>query len=174
MLRPGDSILTADHGPQPVLWMGQRRVTGARLYVMPHLRPIRIRAAALGGGRPDVDLHVSPHHRMLLRGRAADALFGTPEVLVRACDLVDRHGISVDTAVREVTYVHVLLESHQVVFANGVETESFHPHGAGLDTLDPVQREALATVLPDPAGYGGFARRPLSVSEAAILRHEAA
>ena len=173
-LRPGDRIDTADSGPQPVIWAGQRRMSGARLYAMPQLRPVRIRPAALGGGRPDVDLLVSPQHRLLLRGDAADALFGTPEVLVRACDLVNDATVLVDTALREVTYVHVLLEAHHLVFANGLETESFHPLSAALDTIEPAQRESLQALMPDPASYGGFARRNLSASEAAILRHEAA
>ena len=173
-LRPGERIDTADSGPQPVIWAGQRRMSGARLYAMPHLRPVRIRSAALGGGRPDVDLLVSPQHRMLLRGAAANALFGTPEVLVRACDMVNDRDVTVDSAVREVTYVHVLLEAHHLVFANGLETESFHPLSAALDTLDPAQRDGLQGLLPDLAAYGGYARRNLSASEAAILRHNAA
>lgn len=173
-LRPGDRIDTADSGPQPVMWTGQRRMSGARLYAMPHLRPVRIRSAALGGGRPDVDLLVSPQHRMLMRGAAANALFGTPEVLVRACDMINDHDVIVDSALREVTYVHVLLEAHHLVFANGLETESFHPLSAALDTLDPAQRDGLQVLLPDLAAYGGYARRNLSASEAAILRHNAA
>jgi hypothetical protein len=173
-LRPGDRVQTVDSGHQPVVWTGHRRMTGARLHVMPHLRPVRIRPAALEGGRPDVDLLVSPRHRILLRGRAADTLFGTPEVLVRACDLIDDRAIHIDRTLREVTYVHVMLEAHHLVLANGVETESFHPLSAALDTIEPAQRESLQTVLPDPAAYGGFARRCLSRPEATILRHDAA
>lgn len=172
-LRPGDRIDTADDGPQEILWSGQRRMSGARLYAMPHLRPVRIRALGLGEGRPQGDLLVSPQHRMLIRGPAADALFGTSEVLVRAQDLVNDHSVLVDTALLEVTYVHILLERHQIVFANGVPSESFHPQSAALDTLDPAQRQGLMELLPDPAAYGGYARRNLSASEAAILRHEA-
>lgn len=173
-LRPGDRIDTADNGPQPILWIGQRRMSGARLYAMPHLRPVRIRALTLGDGRPQGDLLVSPQHRMLVRGAAADALFGTPEVLVRALDLVNDRSVGVDHTVREVTYVHVLLEAHQIVFANGVPAESFHPQSAALDTLDPDQRAGLMAILPDPARYGGLVRRGLSATEAAILRHDAA
>jgi hypothetical protein len=47
-LRPGDMIQTKDNGAQEILWRGSRRMTGARLYAMPHLRPIRFRAGALG------------------------------------------------------------------------------------------------------------------------------
>lgn len=175
-LRPGDLILTRDSGPQPILWTGHRRMTGARLHAMPHLRPIRIRASALGAGRPEPDLIVSPQHRILLEGPAARALFNTPEVLVKAEDLVNDHAIHVDRGLREVTYVHVLLEAHHVIWANGLPTESFHPANAALDTLDPVQRAGLMEIFPglaaDPHAYGGYARRNLTSSETAILRHD--
>lgn len=177
-LRPGDTILTRDNGPQPILWSGHRRMSGARLYAMPHLRPIRFRAGALGTDRPDADLLVSPQHRMLVKGASARALFNTPEVLVAAEDLINDGTIMVDQALREVTYVHILLERHNIVWANGLETESFHPSNTALDTIDPAQREGLLALLPgieqNPHGYGDYARRNLSGSEAAILRHDMA
>ena len=182
-IRAGDRLWTRDDGAQQVIWTGSRRMTGARLYAMPELRPIRIRRGALGVGdrgedRPQSDLIVSPRHRMLLRGPAAQALFNTPEVLVAAGDLIDGMRVHVDHSLREVTYVHLLLERHQILRANGLETESFHPANAALDMLDPAQRQALAALLPgveaDPVSYGDYARRNLSAPEAAILRHEAA
>lgn len=177
-LRSGDMILTRDNGPQEVLWTGHRRMSGARLYAMPHLRPIRFKANSMGLYRPDEDLLVSPQHRMLVKGAAALALFNTSEVLVAAEDLVNDATIAVDHMLREVTYVHILLESHNVVWANGLETESFHPSNTALDTVDPIQREGLLHILPEiaenPHAYGDYARRNISGSEAAILRHELA
>ena len=177
-LRPGDRVLTKDDGPQEVLWMGHRRMSGARLYAMPHLRPIRFRAGALGLDLPEPDLIVSPAHRMLVKGAAAQALFGTAEVLVRAEDLVNDASIMVDHALREVTYVHILLERHNVVFANGIETESFHPSNTALEMIDTEQRADLLRVVPGvartPEAYGDYARRNLSASEAALLRHDSA
>ena len=115
---------------------------------------------------------------MLVQGAAAQALFNTPEVLVAAEDLLNDHSITVDRVLREVTYVHVLLERHQIVWANGLETESFHPSNTSLETVDAAQRAALLSLLPgladDPQGYGDHARRNLSGPEAAILRHELA
>lgn len=177
-LRPGDRIQTRDNGPQEVLWTGRRRMSGARLYAMPHLRPVRFRAGALGIGQPDRDLCVSPRHRMLVRGPSARALFNEDEVLVAAEDLLNGGSIATDLVAREVTYVHVLLERHEVVWANGLATESFHPAAAALDSLDPHDRFALEAILPeiagDPESYGDFARRCLTASEAAILRHDLA
>ena len=177
-LREGDRVQTRDSGSQEVLWIGSRRMTGARLFAMPKLRPIRFRAGALGVERPDQELVVSPDHRMLLRGRAAQALFNTDEVLVAARDLVNGQTIAVDMALKEVTYVHILLPSHHVLWANGVETESFHPAQADLASLAEADRMRLLAMFPaleyDPQFYGTAARRMLSTSEAAILRHEAA
>jgi len=177
-LREGDMIQTRDNGVQPVLWTGSRRMTGARLYTMPWLRPVRIRTGAFGIAQPDGDLLVSPEHRMLVRGPVARSLFNTDEVLVAARDLVHGPAIAQDAAVREVTYVHVLLPEHQIVWANGVETESFHPASTSLETLTPEDRVSLLEGMPqlsvDAMSYGAFARRNLSSPEAAILLHEAA
>lgn len=177
-IRPGDRILTKDNGAQEILWTGTRRMTGARLYAMPHLRPIRFKSGALGIDRPDQDLIVSPQHRMILKGPAAQALFNTEEVLVKAEDLLNDVTICVDHALREVTYIHILLDRHNIVWANGMETESFHPSNTALDTIEPVQRDALLALFPDvaanPARYGDYARRNLSTSEVAILRHDTA
>jgi len=143
---------------------------------MPHLRPIRLLEGALDQGVPDAGLLVSPDHRMLLRGARAQALFNCDEVLVTARDLVNDRTVMVDRLSREVTYIHLLLPRHQIVFANNVETESFHPASAALATMEDKQLASLLERLPDFAGdpqtYGAYARRVLSVSEAAILRHD--
>ena len=172
-LRPGDHILTRDNGPRPVEWIGRRHMSGARLFAMPRLRPVRIRIGAFGVRRPDEELLVSPQHRLLLSGSAARDLFNTPEVLVAAKDMIDGRRVVADTQAKSVTYIHLLLPEHNVVWANGVATESFHPANTALDSLAPEDRDRLLAQHPDiafdPHTYGGFARRNLSASEAAIF-----
>ena len=81
-----------------------------------------------------------------------------------------------DHAVKEVTYIHLLLSCHQVLWANSVATESYHPANTTLKTVDAVQREGLLELFPDLRrdlhSYGPFARRNLDRSEAAILMHD--
>lgn len=177
-LREGDCVQTKDNGAQPIQWIGSRKMTGARLFAMPRLRPVRIGAGMFGIERPDEDLVVSPEHRLLVQGPVARELFNTSEVLVSAKDLINGDTITVDHSLPEVTYVHLLLDQHQVMWANGVETESFHPASAALTTLDADDRARLLHAHPelehDPHTYGAFARRSLSTSEAAILGHAAA
>ncbi len=169
----GDSVVTKDSGAQPILWVGNRCVSGARLYAMPDLRPVRIREGALGNGRPNGDLIVSPDHRMLVSGQAALALWGEDEVLVAARDLINGNGVCRDMAAKSVTYFHLMLENHHVLIANGVETESFHPAAAALETIDEDQRMRLYDVMPDlaydPMTYGPMIRRALTKAEAALL-----
>lgn len=176
-LGTGDRILTRDNGPQEVLWSGHRRMSGARLFAMPDQRPIRMRAGALGVDRPDSDLIVSPEHRVLVTGRAAQDLWGEPEVLIRAADLVGDSRITVDHSLRETFYIHLMLDRHEVVWANGLEVESFHPGFMGLEHLSRLQRESLLEMRPElaqnPHAYGAPVRRMLSRAEAAILIHGA-
>lgn len=177
-LREGDKIQTKDNGSEEIAWIGGRRVTGARLHAMPHLRPVRMFAGALGNDVPDAELVVSPEHRILVKGRVALDLFNTDEVLVAAKDLVNGTSVYVDPSVRQVDYIHLGLPSHQIVFANGMETESFHPASTSLRTLEDEQRDRLFAAFPDVAvdssEYGAYARRTLSQSEAAIMGHKVA
>jgi hypothetical protein len=172
-LGPGDRLLTRDSGPQQVLWSGHRRMSGARLFAMPEQRPIRLRRGALGLDRPEDDLIVSPEHRVLVKGRAARDLWGEPEVLVRAADLVGDRLITVDHSLRETWYIHLMLERHEVIWANGLEVETFHPGFMGLDHLTGVQRNLLFDLRPElvdnPDLYGPPARRMVTRAEAAIL-----
>ena len=102
----------------------------------------------------------------------------TDEVLVTARDLMNDRSIYVDRSMREVHYIHMLLPSHEVMFANGVESESSHPASAGLEHLDDMDRKRLFSQVPEIAedvnSYGAYARRVVSSSEAAILSHDAA
>ena len=174
-IREGDFVQTKDNGLQEVVWLGARRMTGARFYAMPELRPIRILAGALGEGEPDDDLLVSPQHRMLIKGRVAQSLFNTDEVLVAAEHLLNDKSIFVDYSINETAYHHIMFDAHQVIWANGVESESYHPANTTLETLDPYERERLLKKFPDieqdPYSYGAHARRDRFKSEAAILHH---
>lgn len=171
-LAQGDLVQTRDNGAQPVAWVGRTSLSGTALRRHPDLRPIRLRAGALGMGIPTEDLCVSPAHRMLVTGARAQALFGCDEVLVRARDLVDYRAIAPDMALHGLTYVHLLFDAHQILFANGLPTESFHPALAPAQTLRD-HAKSLRDIAPDwlamPDAYGPTARRCVSAGEAALL-----
>ena len=176
-LMEGDRVQTQDNGAAEILWIGRRIVSGARMKANPALRPIRLREGALDRDVPDAGLLVSPDHRMVLRGARARTLFNADEVLVKARDLVNDHTIVRAHNLSHVTYIHMMLAQHEIVFANGVPTESFHPASAALGSLRPEEQNRLLTRVPEikgnPLAYGGYARRTLSASDAAILQADA-
>ena len=90
----------------------------------PHLRPIRIVAGALGGGMPTRDLLVSRQHRMVIKSVIALRMFGQSEVLVAAAKLLDLRGVFVDDSLDEVGYFHLVFDDHEIILAEGAETES--------------------------------------------------
>lgn len=167
-LRPGDRVVTRDHGVQVLRWVGQKRLGAADLLAEPRLQPVRIAAGALGGGLPRQAMQVSRQHRMLVQGARAELLFGSGEVLVRAEHLLHLPGITA-AQVDEVTYVHILFDRHEVVLADGAWSESFQPGDRTVAGLDDAARDELLTLFPELQGLAGAwpAARPT------LKRHEA-
>ncbi|MDJ0824195.1 MAG: Hint domain-containing protein [Rhodobacter sp.] len=147
-LHVGDLVTTRDNGPQPVIWRAQRTLGPAELAARPDLRPVRLCASWTGTGR---DLVVSRQH-----GIVASRQKGAKEFLVRAVQLARMKGgrVRIANGARKVTYVHLLLPRHEVVFANSVATESFYPGPSSLAMLAPLDILALVAKLPRLASTG--------------------
>lgn len=114
-LAPGDPILTRDHGPQPVRWIGR-----ATLRAVGAFAPVVIGQGALGNTG---DLIVSQHHRVFLYHRTRDAGLGTAELLVQAKHLVDGETVFI----REggvVDYFSLVFDRHEIIYAEGIAAES--------------------------------------------------
>ncbi|MGD9864913.1 MAG: Hint domain-containing protein [Pseudodonghicola sp.] len=149
VLRAGCDVLTLDDGYQKLRWIGSRTFGAADLAAHPNLRPIRIRAGALGLDQPDADLVVSPQHRVLVRSVVAERMFGEAEVLVAAKQLLALDGIEVSEDLAEVTYWHFLFDAHQVVFSNGAMTESLFTGPEALRAVCPEARQEILEIFPD-------------------------
>ena len=138
-LAVGDLVETLDHGPQPVRWIGQREVAATGPFA-----PIRFETEVVGNERP---LLVSPQHRMLIRDWRADLWFGEPEVLIAAKHLLHWPGVEA-APMERVTYVHLLFGEHEIVFAEGAPSESFHP-GSWMLEDDRAMRAEIQAIFPD-------------------------
>ena len=147
-LRTGELVRTLDDGAQRLRWIGRVHVDAARLAAEPHLAPVRIARGALGGGLPRRDLVVSPQHHVLLGGWRAALHFGCDEMLCAAKHLADGRAIRTDRPRGGVTYIHLLFDRHQIVFAEGTATESFYPGPQTLPGLAPPQQAELFALFP--------------------------
>ena len=166
-LAAGDMVVTMDHGPQPIRW-----ISSSKRHAIGDMAPILIRKGALGNTR---DLRVSPQHRMLLSGWQAEVLFGESEVLATAKSLVNDHSILREEG-GEVEYFHILFDSHEIVYAEGAPSESFHPGAEGWKALDKPTRNEILELFPQLANgnfdsYGPSARASLKYKEESLLSH---
>ena len=131
-----------------MLWTGRCHVDAARLDAAPNLRPVRIRAGALGPGIPRADLVVSPQHRLLVRSVIAERLCGAPEVLVAAKHLIAPPAIDWARDLTEVSYIHLLCAGHQIVLANGAAAETLYLGHYTRRALPRAARHEVAALFP--------------------------
>ncbi|MBL4916564.1 Hint domain-containing protein [Szabonella alba] len=148
-LQAGDLIVTRDNGLQPLRWLGCTTVPAQGEHA-----PIRFAPGVLGNRRA---LLVSPNHRMLVEGWRAELFFGEAEVLVAA-----KHLLNGDTIRRvertRITYLHLLFDRHEIVFAEGAASESLHPGEIILQGDSATAREILA-LFPELASRDGLTDR---------------
>ncbi|RJE85947.1 Hint domain-containing protein [Paracoccus onubensis] len=148
-LRPGDMIATMDDGYQPIRWIGSTSRDAIDLAQNPKLKPIRIAAGALGGGLPERDLTVSRQHRVLIRSKIAQRMFGAEEILIPAIKLVGLDGIEIIEDCEEVTYFHILFDKHQVIFSEDAPTESLFTGPIALQSVPAEARKEIVTLFPE-------------------------
>lgn len=165
-LRAGDLVETLDQGNQTIRWIGFQSLPAHGKYA-----PIRIQAGALGNTR---DLLVSPQHRMLLTGWKLELLFDSTEVLATAKSLInDRLIMREEGGVVE--YYHILFDTHQIIFAEGSPSESFHPGVQAMNSYSQATRREIYELFPalmvNISNYGRAARISLKPHEAAIAVH---
>lgn len=144
----GDMLVTKGGGLQPLVLSMSRELSKQDLKDKPKLYPVRISAGALGKGLPSRDLLVSRQHRMLISSKIAMRMFGRPDVLVPAIKLTELPGIFIDESVPSITYHHLLMETHQVIFAENAPAESLLTGEEALQTLAPEALEELQALFP--------------------------
>lgn len=146
-LKPGDLVLTYDTSISAVKWIGSSTVSAYDLATWQSLRPIRVARDAFGKGRPAKETLLSPNHRVLLHGWRAELLFGEAEVIVPIKALVDGKTVTLADDVAEVEYFHLLLEQHEIVFANGMLSESLFLGDQALLALSDDAKTDLRQTL---------------------------
>lgn len=154
----GDRVLTADAGAQVVLWVGRQKLSGADLTANPNARPICIKSGVLGNAR---EITVSPQHKMVLNLKGE-------EVFIRAKHLASHfRGIArVAYGKREVTYIHLLLSRHRVLFVENARTESLYPGPMAIGAIGKANLLAIEDQAAKVAA-AQVARRILSSQEVA-------
>ena len=155
-LAVGDRILTRDHGPQPLRWIGR-----ATLRAIGQFAPVVISKGTLGN---DSDLIVSQHHRVFLYHRNRPSGLRTAELLVQAKNLVDgdmvylREGGFVD-------YFSLVFDRHEIIYAEGIPAESLMVNDANVARLPEVLSAEVQSRFPGLSQLQHYGTEP----DAAVL-----
>lgn len=151
----GDLIVTRDHGLRAVQWAGGRHLTAQQLDQHPELSPILICAGTIGNAR---SLVVSPQHRILMNAGAGDLFATDGPYLVPAIALLDLPGVRRLRPSYGVSYHHLLFAQHEIIFGDGVPSESLQP-GSLTDWILPHGFSATPMRAAYPTLTGTMARR---------------
>ena len=121
-LKRGDRVVALDQLGRPsvdtVRWVGMRTLRLAGHPDPALAAPIRIRAGAFGPCLPARDLRLSPDHCLLMEGH-----------LLRAFRLLNGVSVVQELGRRAITYVHVALDRHALLLAEGILAESYREEG---------------------------------------------
>ena len=112
-LQEGDLVLTLSGDLEPVKWIGHRTVDCKRHPDSNEANPVRILKGAFSENQPSRDLFLSPLHSLYVNG-----------IFVPAIDLVNDLTIFQE-ARSKITYYHVELASHNVIYAEGMTAETY-------------------------------------------------
>ncbi|MFD0860144.1 Hint domain-containing protein [Roseovarius aquimarinus] len=148
-LKVGDRVLTHDHGFQTIRWIGVREVSQREIINNDLLKPVCIRAGALGNGLPERDLKLTRQHRVLVKSKVAERMFGQREVFLPAKDLRDLDGVETVGARFGIEYWHILFDDHEVIFSENTPTESFFVGPQAMNILDRQASDEIITLFPD-------------------------
>jgi hypothetical protein len=112
-LAVGDLVET-QAGPKRILWIGMKRYDPRQIEGNPLISPVGIKESAIAPGIPSRDLWVSPGHALCL-----------DNALVPAWRLVNGVSVIQPVWVDCITYHHIELETHAILFSENCPSESF-------------------------------------------------
>ncbi|MCC6008272.1 MAG: Hint domain-containing protein [Rhodobacteraceae bacterium] len=136
-LHPGMALATHDNGPRPLRWIARTR-PGALAHGA-GVRFVRIRAEAFGPDQPSHDMVVGSGFRLIRGDGTSRALTGVAGALLPVTRMIDGIGVIEISAGAELEFFALACDSHEVLRAGRLLTESFHP---GLDQLALMGEEA--------------------------------
>jgi len=116
-LQIGDPVVTHLGQPKPIKWIGRRRLQRDDGDWPAEMAPVKLLPSALDDDIPHRELFLSPCHAIYIDGQ-----------LIPAGALINGHTIVVPRTLPKVLeYFHIELFEPDVIFAEGVPTETFQP-----------------------------------------------
>ena len=158
-LEPGAEILTNDHGPLPLMWVGSMTLIPQGPGLNPQFCKLtRVMPEAFGIGRPETNLMAGPGARLLARPEGLRDSMGGDRILSPARDLIDGINVFEVTPQRPVSVYHICLDRHAIIKAAGIDMETYHPGNGFERTMGHNALTLFMGLFPHltrPGGFGG-------------------
>ena len=135
----GDLLPTMFGGLRPIQWIGRypRKKNDPSKPWVKNALPVRIARSALAPDLPRADLYVTAAHSLLIDGVLVPA-----EMLINGTTITRYEASETD----ELEYFHIRLESHDVVYAEGVPAETLlNVEESAVNFADYFRRYGTAT-----------------------------
>ncbi|RUT26292.1 hypothetical protein C0V97_07040 [Asaia sp. W19] len=157
-LEPGDEVIVRRKGidcAETIRWVGSARqvVDKRERHDERAGYPVCLRTNALGKGMPHQDLYVTAEHCLFLEG-----------CFVPARMLINDDTIAYDRSRHSFTYFHIELETHGIILANGVESETYLDTGNRLLFAQSAIEGPTLLHLPQRRSWEKDACAPLNVA----------
>lgn len=148
-LLPGTQVLTRDHGTQPLLWVGSMTLVPNAPNQADEMGKLsRVTADSFGLGRPMPDLLLGPSARLFRRDAVLVSAMGTTAALAPITAFIDGDTVLEITPATSVQVYHLAFQQHQIIFANGLEVESYHPGNRNDAHLTGQMRALFLAMFP--------------------------
>jgi hypothetical protein len=150
----GDLVQTMRGEAMAVKWIGRHFYKRSGSSWNAKVVPVRVARHALDQATPHTDLYLSPGHSLFIDG-----------AFIRVQDLVNGTSIAAVAPVgREIEYFHIVLDTHEVILAEGAAAETFLVRGSDHENFtnfieftrlhSGTQPPAMVPFAP-VVGYGG-------------------
>lgn len=155
-LVPGMEVVTSEHGPLPVQWIGSYEMSPRDAQTSDRGRLFRVTSDAFGLGKPAQDLLLAPRAHILMRQAACKALFGVDLAFGPVRAFEDGMSVISVTPMSAVTVFNLAFDYQATILANGVEIESFHPGPHAETLLDDEMLYSLLRLFPHVRALDAF------------------
>jgi hypothetical protein len=177
LLSAGDMVMTSSGKSVRLEWISLSHFSYAEMLFNKRVCPVLVPKNHFGPDKPHTDLWVSPQHRIVVRGWNVELALGEAEALVAAKHIIGQPGFPTEVWRSGVDYFHLLLDHHDVLVSNGLESESMLIGEEVLRSLKPQTRHLLENFLDENPRVQASARLPImsiaKSSEAILMRPEA-
>lgn len=124
-LNLGDTVITNSGEHLPIKWIGIQTKVLSEIQDPITTLPVKISKDAIAMGIPTQELHVSPNHAVYIEG-----------LLINAGALVNDINIIQYSPSKTFKYFHIELDSHQLIIAEGLPSESYLPQNEKRSAFD--------------------------------------